>query len=259
MKTLVLSFLLGVLCINQSQATDFFCENKGNNQTGSAQLKGSIDDLNGKVMVSGEAFYSSISRKEEITFFRNQRENEEQFSYARYTGGGLFHLFFFSIPKKFLSGEQSKFTGYLRYLREGVGDITEIVLKCGAQKENALMKTLISRYTNLITYERVQDEGDDDKVFPIRYKELPKSVLKTLNKLEMNISNDWDFESTFPDSPYVVNFSPKATENDAMVVRDNSGKVAGYIFNVTTCNIEECYGWDALYLDQSGYILHQSF
>jgi hypothetical protein len=259
MKRQILSFMLGVFCITNISAMNFSCESKGNHEAGPAQLKGTMDQLNAKVTVSGEAFYSSISKKEKITFFRNQRENEEQYSYARYTGGGLFHLFYFSVPKKFLAGEQENFTAYLRYLREGVGGIGEITLKCASVEENTLMNTIISRYRNLITYDRVQDQGDDDKMIPVTFEMLPRRVVTTLKKLKINISYDWDFDETFTDSPYVVNFSLKPQQNDALEVRDPQGTTVGYVFNVTTCNSEECYGWDALYLNQDGHILYQSF
>jgi hypothetical protein len=56
----------------------------------------------------------------------------------------------------------------------------------------------------------------------------------------------------------VINFSNDKYESDAIrVVKD--GVTQGYVFNVTECNIEECYGWEALYLNADGLVLEQSF
>ena len=242
-----------------SHAVQFNCSNNDNNSPqGLAALRGRLDDQSGKIELTGDGIYTSGSKREVVTFFRHQRADEDQFSFAKFTGGSLFHLFYFSLPKKALEGGQKSFKAYLNFLREGVGGMARFELACKVASTNELMAKITTKFNNLVTYERLEKEGFSDVIESVsRHSDLPKAVQNTLKRLELSIFDGWD-ATIERKSPYVINFSNDKYESDAIrIVKD--GTTQGYVFNVTECNIEECYGWDALYLNAKGLVLKQSF
>lgn len=257
MKLLTLVALVAISISNH--AVQFRCSNgEQNSPEGLAAFRGSLNDKGGKVEFTGDGIFSIGSKREVITFFRNERADEEKYSFAKFTGGGLFHLFFLSVPKKALEGKQKTFSAFLNFLREGVGGMAQFKVKCKVAKTNEVMTKILAKFNNLVTYERLEDEGFGDVIESVpSYEELPKAIQKTLIRLKLSIFSGWDVQVQ-GESEYVVNFSSDKYESDAIrIVKD--GQTLGYVFNITECNIEECYGWDALYLDADGFVLDQSF
>lgn len=242
-----------------SQAVQFSCSNNNQNSPqGFAALKGQLNELGGKIELTGDGIYSFGSKRETVTFFRTKRANEDQFKFAKFTGGSLFHLFYFSLPKDALGSNQKKFTGYLNFLREGVGGMAQFKLSCKVTTTNELMAQITKKFNNLVTYERLEEEGFADVIESVaKHSDLPKAIQKTLERLELSIFDGWDVTINRK-SEYVVNFSNNKYESDAIRIVKN-GQTQGYVFNITECNIEECYGWDALYLNADGFVLEQSF
>lgn len=240
-------------------AVQLSCSNsESNGPEGRAAFRGQLDLNGGKIEFTGDGIFSIGSQREVITFFRNQRENEEKFSFAKYTGGGLFHLFFLSVPKKALEGNQQRFVAYLNFLREGVGGMAQFKVECKRSSTDPVMAKILKKFNNLVTYERLENEGFADVIESVAtYESLPREVKRTLNSLKLSIFYGWDVQIQGT-SEYVVNFSSDKYESDAIrIVKE--GQTLGYVFNITECNEEECYGWDALYLDAEGFILKQSF
>lgn len=244
------------LLARSSFALDFQCDNVPTMAQGKAELKGSLKKNKGKIEISGDGVYFNSTKKEVVPFARIERENEATFKFAKFTGGSLFHRFYFSLPKSALENKDKTFTGYLTFLREGVAGKENIKLACTVNRSNEIMTGFINRYSNLVTYDRMSEE-DKKKVNLISTpQDLPSKIYDRLRFLELSILQDWDVVSQ-GQSYDVVNFS-NSEETDAYVVKVD-GVVEGYIFNVTECNPEECYGWDALYLDASGKVLHKTF
>jgi|GEM_PF-4935436 len=135
------------------------------------------------------------------------------------------------------------------------------ILGCLITSVNAstdLMDQFITKYRNLITYNRLNQEEQILVRLVQKAEALPTAVLTTLKSLELSLLDEWDPGLFTGKSYYVINFSTLPNESDAMVVQ-LEGEIFGYIFNVTECNEQECYGWDALYLDSKGVILKQTF
>lgn len=239
-----------------TQASEIFCTNTPSTRQGLATLRGKITGTNGKFEVAGDGIYFSSSKKENVTFFRNKRENEDKYKFAKFTGGSLFHLFFLSVPKTVIEKGQQSFPAYLTFLREGVGGKEEVKLSCKTFKVSFTMNSFINEHRNLITWEHLSDQEKKLVTLIEDYNELPKEIKSRLEMLELSIMKGWDliFEGK---SNYVVNFE-NGEQTDGMKVIKN-GELEGYIFNVTECNPEECYGWDSLYLDERGNVLWKSF
>jgi hypothetical protein len=136
-----LTTLMAIMAFSfSSYAVQFNCTNNDNNSPeGLAALRGRLNQKSGKIELTGDGIYTSGSKREVVTFFRNQRTDEDQFSFAKYTGGSLFHLFYFSLPKKALEGSQKNFTAYLNFLREGVGGMAQFKLGCKVANTNEIM------------------------------------------------------------------------------------------------------------------------
>lgn len=257
MKTM-LSFALALLSLNL-QAITIQCTTEDGNPK-KAFIKGDLTDKKGSLEISGDEIYFNTSTKEKIGFNRQIRPNEDGFSFAKFSGGdgSLFHFFYLSLPKQTFTNPAPKFPAFLSYLREGVGGMGEVKLSCQTFPKNAYMETLISNYRNLITYDYLS-VADLENVKPFtKYNELPKLVQETLRRLKLVIVVDGNVSSRSGSFFSMINFSEEEYENDALVVIDQ-GQTVGYIFNVTECTPEECYGWDALYVDAAGNILYKSF
>lgn len=252
---LITATLLGLTSI-ATFAVNFQCDNIPSRSQGKAELKGSLNQKQGTLEISGDGVYFNSTKREVVPFARISRDNEEDYKFAKFTGGSLFHRFYFSLPKTALQGKNKKFTGYLTYLREGVGGKENIKVSCGLNPSNEVMNEFIKEYGNLITYDHMS-EVDKKKVKLIsKINDLPKKILNRLTFLDLSLMEGWDTIHQ-GSSYYVINFE-NSNETDAFEVRVE-GEIQGYIFNVTECNPEECYGWDALYLDAEGKVLYKSF
>ncbi len=257
MKT-ILGFALTLLSLNV-QAVTIQCTSEDGN-TKKAFIKGDLTDKKGSLKISGDEIYFNTYEKETISFNRQIRANEDSFSFAKFSGGegSLFHFFYLSLPKQTFTNPAPKFPAFLSYLREGVGGMGEVKLSCQTFAKNQYMQSLISNYRNIITYDHLSaDDLENVKPFT-KYNELPKLVQDTLKELKLVIVVDGNVSSRSGSFFSMINFSEEEYENDALVVFDQ-GQTVGYIFNVTECNPEECYGWDALYVDVAGNILFKSF
>ena len=141
----------------------------------------------------------------------------------------------------------------MKILSTCIAGIFLILCAINIKAENSPQKTLeeiSKKYDNLITWERIQENQDTDKIRPA--KALPLSVLKTFKKVDLNLALDFEpiIESN---SPYVV-----VEETDIFEVFYKD-QVLGYIFNVTECTEEECSGWNALYTNEKGEVVKKTF
>ncbi len=130
-----------------------------------------------------------------------------------------------------------------------------------SSEKNKLMKSLIGKYNNLIDEERIKDNNDEKTILSLSAKDLPYQILLTLSQLNITVFQDGrQVVSGNDDSEHVVfNNENNQGQSDTFLVKDEDNQTVGYIFNISTCNIEECYGSDALYLDVNGDILSRSF
>ena len=120
------------------------------------------------------------------------------------------------------------------------------------------MASLANKYNNLIHTDRIESQGDSDIILNVSYASLPKSVKDKLEKLDISVMIDWDVIE-LRGSEWVINEDLTNLEGHSIFKVVVEGKTLGYIFNVTNCNIEECYGWDALYLGPRGGVVYKSF
>ncbi|MCR9205089.1 MAG: hypothetical protein NXH75_10955, partial [Halobacteriovoraceae bacterium] len=227
--------ILGLLTLTSSMtfALNFTCDNVPTMAQGKAELKGTLNKTKGEIEISGDGVYFNSTKREIVPFARIVRTNEETLKFSKYTGGSLFHRFYFSLPKSALEGQQKSFTGYLTYLREGVAGKENIKLSCSVNQSNEIMTEFINNYNNLISYDRMSEEDKKKINLILTPQDLPKRIYDRLQFLELSILQDWDIVSQ-GQSFDVVNFS-KSEETDAYEVKVD-GVIHGYIFNVTECN-----------------------
>lgn len=257
-KVILLSTILNFSLSTAYSKTFFSCEFNQFN-IGSAKVSGSIDNRKGQLLLSGDAILDNGYSTERVEFNRQIRSNEATLNYSKYTGSTLFHFYSFSVPKSLDALSTPFFKAYITAIREGVGGKQDIELNCVKSLYTDVINSFVSEYRNLLTYDRLIPEHKE-MVKPIQDpQDLPKGVLETLKSLKITFSIDWDFDSNNNgSSPYVINFSPTVDENDAMAIIVDQKEI-GYIFNITECNVEECYGWDALYIDANGTVIFKSF
>jgi hypothetical protein len=237
--------------------TYFSCEFKQMN-LGSAKVSGFLDARSGHLALSGDAILDSNSAKDKVAFYRQLRANENELKYSKYSGSTLFYFYTFSVPKNLEQSHQQNFTAFLTSIREGVDGKQDIALDCKKSIYANLINSLVREYRNLVTYDRLKPEHKKF-ITPVKTQnELPANILNTIRSLRIHLVTDWDFIDNDNHSPYVINFGTDDYDFDAMAINHNE-KVIGYIFNVTECYIEECYGWDALYLDADGNVIYKSF
>ena len=115
----------------------------------------------------------------------------------------------------------------------------------------ALLDYIYNKYNNIITWRKVQNSGDTDKIRPSN--RLPLKILETIHDLNLNLTLN-DKLIIRGDSFYTILDS----EDDIMEVFVGNS-IVGYIFNIAECTPEECYGWDALYLKPDGTIAYKTF
>ena len=123
---------------------------------------------------------------------------------------------------------------------------------------NEAVLAIAKKYKNLITADRIQDRGDQERIVVINAKKLPQSVYAKLKKLDVTLYQE---EEVLVDgkSEYAVLNNGNDGWFDNFKILDKNGQTAGYAFNVSECNLEECYGYDALYLDAEGALVYKSF
>lgn len=258
MKT-ILGFTIAILSFSAHAVTIQCTSADGNPKK--AFVKGELTDKKGTLVISGDDVFFNTYEKETIGFNRQIRANEDSFSFAKFSGGdgSLFHFFYLSLPKQVFTNSTTEFPAYLSYLREGVGGMGEVKLSCQTFAKNPYMQDLISRHRNIITYDDLTAADQEKVKLVTKYEELPKKIQAVLNELKLSIVvNEEPILSYDRDFSMMINFSDLGYQNDALEVTEQ-GQTVGYAFNVTECNPEECYGWDALYLDAAGNILFKSF
>jgi hypothetical protein len=257
MKTLF-TFLL--LFSTSSFAQTYFSCDFQSRMEGRVQLNGSIGQSNGDITVKGDGALDSSYSSERVFLNRQIRPEEPSFSYAKYSGGTLFRFYYLSIPKNLEASRFENFKAYLTILREGVGGKKQFELDCKKSTGSSLIRDFVRRYSNIITYDRLS-EADRQKVQPVqKFNVLPERVRQTLLELDLAIAVEWDvIQGPLEDAYHMISFSDDVNSNDALAILGENGEVVGFAFNVTSCNPEECYGWDALYLDAEGTIFFKSF
>lgn len=258
MNTLKLVFLLSIFStgLMANERTYFRCDFY-QPHLGKAQVSGHLDQRNGQLTLSGDALLDNSYSRKNIAFHRQIRVNENTYKFSKYTGSTLFYFYTFSVPKGLEQMGTSNFKAYITAIREGVGGKQDIELSCQKTLHLDLINSFVREYRNLITYYHLKPEHRELVELISLPQDLPKTILETLSSLNISLALDWDFFEDNPNS-YIINFSASPEESDAMaIVKD--GETIGYIFNVTECNIEECYGWDALYLGANGTVIFKSF
>ena len=123
--------------------------------------------------------------------------------------------------------------------------------------KNAKMEALASKYKNIFTQDDI-DKDDEDRIFPISVKELPDSVVDFLKLLDITAYESGKTVIQGQGPLIIANDEFDSGNSDAFVVKENQ-EILGYIFNITTCDEEECYGFDALYVGPEGQLVYKSF
>ncbi|MBY0314760.1 MAG: hypothetical protein K2Q26_04535 [Bdellovibrionales bacterium] len=117
---------------------------------------------------------------------------------------------------------------------------------------SSLVQKVADQYLNHITWEEVQANGDTDIIRLANIDKIPSEVIAELELLDLFVNFEfpkfWNSKS-----PLGI-----ADPQDIMEIFDESG-IAGYAINVTECNTEECFGWEALYLDKNGTTVKNTF
>ncbi|MAF78529.1 MAG: hypothetical protein CME60_10220 [Halobacteriovoraceae bacterium] len=256
MKILLKAFM-ALIMMNSSYALSIKCEAVSSQVD--INLKGEVNLSEAKLKLSGSSLFDQELRLSPLTFERSIRTQESSYAFAKYSASTLFNALYFSLPKDLFQSSKTSFKAYLTLYREGIGGRTNELLNCSKKKamNNSLMSHFIQEYRNLITLDHINEEDREFIHLIHKIDLLPSKILKALNHLNLNLLNDWDTISS-TESEYVINFSENET-TDAFEVINQQKETVGYIFNVTQCNPEECYGWDALYLDVEGNLLFKSF
>jgi hypothetical protein len=260
MTTRQIVWLLSLVFLSVSPSyakTYFSCEYSQSN-IGTAKVSGFLENRSGMVELSGDAILDNSHSRDSVAFNRQIRVNEETLRYAKYTGSTLFYFYTLSVPKNLHQVTTQNFKAYITAIREGVAGKQDIELKCQKPINIEVMTMFVEEYRNLITYDRLLPEHKEF-ITPVQSSsDLPENILSALKAMKISIANDWEFENDSAGSGYVINISQNRDENDAMAVT-YKGRTIGFIFNITECNSEECYGWDALYLDSNGTVIFKSF
>ena len=130
----------------------------------------------------------------------------------------------------------------------------------GISYENKVMEELAGRYKNIFTQDDI-DKDDQDQIKALSSNELPSTVIDFLKSLEISLFQDGKTLVNGTSQYFVFNNEFDDDNSDVFVVTDKDKKdvVVGYIFNVTQCDTEECYGWDALYVGPKGQLVYKSF
>lgn len=245
---LVFSFLM-IALLGSAQAVTFECV--GPQKTG---IRGNLDQNNGKLEIASG---SLDFRSKLFQFTRAKRRNEGQYKFAKFIGSDLFYNFDFSMPKSTLSGQSTNdFVGYIGWIREGVGGKEDIRLDCGLVDNNPVMTNLYKKYRNLFELDRLSASEKKMVTSVETPEDLPKAILEKLKTLGFTITIQ--DEVIHNGGELVVSFSNSDDFNYSFVVKEGKTTL-GYVFSLVTCNPEECYGWDALYLDSKGNILFKSY
>jgi hypothetical protein len=260
MHILKLSLLLGLISPSlfaASPRTYFACDFYQFN-LGRAQINGYLDQRSGWLTLSGDAILDSGYTTENVEFLRQIRVNESELKFAKYTGSTLFYFYTFSLPKNIDQQTSTNFTAYIGDIREGFGGKQDIELSCTKAMNVDLILEFVQEYRNLLTYDRLKPEHKEIVELIQSPQDLPKNIQEAIRSLRIAYSIDWEFSDNYVHGSYVINYSILPDESDAMVIIKD-GEPVGYIFNITECNKEECYGWDALYLDTNGTVIYKSF
>lgn len=129
-----------------------------------------------------------------------------------------------------------------------------------AQNSNSrLMNKIYQKYQNQITLTKIYKSNDQHIIQAIpSATQLPLSVVQTLNSEHISLYENPIFISFWGSGLFILNNFSTPNNIDMFQVHHN-GRLHGYIFNISQCEEDVCYEFDALYLNHLGQILHKTY
>lgn len=111
--------------------TNIQCTEKGNPGRDGIKLSGWVNNRQAKLRVSGEEIYHITVDGETAMFVRYMRQNEPQYSFAKYVSDdSLWFYFTLSIPKNALGANNEWFRAYFTFQHDEVGGPGGVELDC---------------------------------------------------------------------------------------------------------------------------------